>query len=96
VNKSVEKNQPKKAKWKKILLYASIGLFGASAIAAGVGFAVGVEETTFLFLLGAVGLSLELVFWAVAIVFGISMYESRKKIWAGIKSKFSRKPRPAE
>ena len=73
-------------KYKKIILFTAIGLTIASWIAAGAGLALEVEKTTFIILLTVAAIATEVLFWAVAVVFGISVYESRKKIWSWVKS----------
>ena len=74
-------------KYKKLILYAAIAATVAAWIVAGVGFAFEVEKTTLLILVAVAAIATEILFWAVAIVFGISMFESRKKIWLWIKTK---------
>lgn len=78
--------------WKKLILFAAIGFFVASWIVTGLGLALEVEKTTFIIMVTTAAVATEALFWAVAVVFGISVYESRKKIWHWVKSKFSKKP----
>ncbi|MEE8294293.1 MAG: hypothetical protein V3R64_01140 [Sphingomonadales bacterium] len=74
-------------KYKKIILYTAIGATLASWIGLGVGLAIGVEKTIFIILVTVAAVVTEILFWAVAVVFGISVFESRKKIWKWIKTK---------
>ena len=74
-------------KYKKIILYTAIGATLASWISLGVGLAIGVEKTIFIILVTVAAVVTEVLFWAVALVFGISVFESRKKIWKWIKTK---------
>jgi len=74
-------------KYKKVILYTAIGATVASWIVLGVGLAIGVEETIFIIMVAAAAIATEVLFWAVAVVFGISVFESRKKIWGWVKSK---------
>lgn len=76
-------------KYKKVILYTAIGATVATWIAVGAGLALGVEKTIFIILVSAAAIATEVLFWAVAIVFGISVYESRKKIWRWCKSKLN-------
>lgn len=76
-------------KYKKLILYTAIAATIASWIVAGVGFAFGVEKTIFIIMIAVAAIASEVLFWAVAIVFGISVFESRKKIWQWFKSKLS-------
>ncbi len=76
-------------KYKKLILYTAIAATVASWIVAGVGFAFGVEKTIFIIMIAVAAIASEVLFWAVAIVFGISVFESRKKIWQWFKSKLS-------
>ena len=68
-------------KYKKLILYAAIAATVTAWIVVGVGFAFEVEKTTLLILVAVAAIATEILFWAVAIVFGISIFESRKKIW---------------
>ena len=74
-------------KYKKLILYIAIAATLVSWIVAGAGFALDVEKTTFLIMVAAAAIATEVLFWAVAIVFGISVFESRKKIWLWLKTK---------
>lgn len=74
-------------KYKKVILYSAIAATVASWIVVGAGFALGVEKTTFLIMVAAAAIASEILFWAVAVVFGISVFESRKKIWHWLKTK---------
>lgn len=74
-------------KYKKVILYTAIGATLASWIVLGVGLAIGVEKTIFIILVSVAAVATEVLFWAVALVFGISVFESRKKIWKWIKTK---------
>ncbi len=76
-------------KYKKLILYTAIAATVASWIVVGAGFALDVEKTTFLIMVAAAAIASEILFWAVALVFGISVFESRKKIWQWFKSKLS-------
>jgi hypothetical protein len=80
-------------KWKKIILGVAIVFFVGSWIVTGLGLGFGVDKTTFLIMVTVAAVATETLFWAVAVVFGISVYESRKKIWHWVKSKFSKKPK---
>jgi len=81
-------------KLKKVILFAAVVFFVASWIVAGIGLAFGVEKITFIILVSVAAIATEVLFWGVAIVFGISVYESRKKIWNWIKSKFGLQKNP--
>lgn len=75
-------------KWKKVILFAAIVFFVASWIGVGFGLVLEVEKTIFIILVSVAAVATEALFWAVAIVFGISVYESRKKIWNWVKTRF--------
>ena len=74
-------------KYKKVILYSAIAATAATWIVTGLGLAFGVDKTTFIIMVAAAAIATEVLFWAVAIVFGISVFESRKKIWHWLKTK---------
>lgn len=74
-------------KYKKVFLYTTAGATLASWIVVGAGLAFGVEDTILIIMLTIAAIVTEVLFWAVAVVFGISVFESRKKIGRWVKSK---------
>ena len=74
-------------KYKKVILYTAVGATVASWIVVGAGFAFGVEKIILIIMVAVAAIASEILFWAVAVIFGISVFESRKKIWSWLKSK---------
>lgn len=81
-------------KMKKIILITSVGACVASWIMVGIGFALEVDKNTFIAIVTTTAIATEVMFWGIAFVFGVSVFESRKKIgnWIGFKLGFKKKP----
>lgn len=71
-----------KRKWWLVKVGAGACLL--SWVAVGVGFAVKVDFATWFILLTIAALTTEGLFWLIAAVFGMTMFEARKSIWRAV------------
>ena len=74
-------------KYKKIVLYVAIAACLLSWIGVGVGFMMDMERNVAIGLVTTAAITTEALFWAVAFVFGMSVYESRRKIGVWVKAR---------
>lgn len=73
---------------KHVLGGAGLAICIASWIALGIGFALRVDITVWTILVTAAAIATELMFWCVALMLGLTVFEARRKIWRAVTRPF--------
>lgn len=73
-----------------LIAIAGLAVFLASWIAVAVGYALGVDKSTWVLLVVIAACATEALVWCVAFVLGLSLVAARSRIWQWLKKPFRR------
>jgi hypothetical protein len=75
-------------KLKHVVGGAGVALCTASWIALGAGFVIGVDIKVWTILVTIAAIATELMFWGLAVMLGLTVFEARRKIWRSLTRPF--------
>lgn len=75
---------------KKLMLGIVWSVVVAAWLAMGIGLVIGIEGNLRLAMVTAAAVTLEVGFWVTAAILGVSVFESRKRIWHFVRGLFGK------
>ena len=70
--------------WKKGLLAVVVAIAVGAWVCLGLSFWLGLDQEVGIFFVMAAAFTTEAAFWVLALVLGVSVYESRRRIWCAL------------